>query len=98
MSMANTNGINRITLSVRENDKTTLTTDESGKKVRFSADSYIRTKNGVPAYEGSYSFTPTTDYQTIEIKDKRATADIVINPIPSNYGLITWNGSTLTVS
>jgi hypothetical protein len=30
--------------------------------------------------------------------EKVVTRNIVINPIPSNYGLITWNGSTLTVS
>lgn len=49
-------------------------------------------------YEGAYEWTPTTSQQTISIKDKTATNDIIINPIPSNYGLITWNGSTLTVS
>jgi hypothetical protein len=49
-------------------------------------------------YDGPYEFTPTADTQTIEIEQKMATADIIINPIPSNWGLITWNGSVLTVS
>ena len=49
-------------------------------------------------YTGAYTFTPTTSTQTIEIDGKTASQDITINPIPSNYGLITWNGSTLTVS
>lgn len=49
-------------------------------------------------YTGAYSWTPTTNQQTISINGKTATDDIVIDPIPSNYGLITWNGSTLTVS
>ena len=49
-------------------------------------------------YDGDYEFTPTLEEQTIMIADKTATADIIINPIPSNYGLITWNGSTITVS
>ena len=52
----------------------------------------------VEEYTGAYEFTPTQDTQIIEIANKKATADITINPIPSNYGLITWNGSTLTVS
>ena len=52
----------------------------------------------VAVYEGPYELTPTAGSQTIEIERKMATADIIINPIPSNYGLITWNGSTLTVS
>lgn len=51
-----------------------------------------------PPFEGEYEYTPTEDTQTIAIQGKRATQDIVINPIPSNYGLITWNGTTITVS
>ena len=49
-------------------------------------------------YEGTYEFTPSDETQTVEIAQKKATADIIINPIPGNYGLITWNGSFLTVS
>ena len=52
----------------------------------------------VPVYEGSYSFTPSAAAQTISILGKQATADITIAAIPQTYGLITWNGSTLTVS
>jgi hypothetical protein len=53
---------------------------------------------GVPRYEGDYEFTPSDQTQTVAIEGLMARQDIVINPIPSNYGLITWNGSTLTVS
>ena len=49
-------------------------------------------------YTDAYEFTPTQETQTIDIGGKRALADIVINPIPNNYGLITWDGATLTVS
>ena len=49
-------------------------------------------------FTGSYEYTPTSQTQTIEINGLRATDDITINPIPSNYGLITWDGATLTVS
>ena len=52
----------------------------------------------VDVYEGPTEFTPTQQTQTISIQYKTAMQDITINPIPSNYGLITWNGSTLTVS
>lgn len=52
----------------------------------------------VEEYEGSYEFTPTEEAQTIQISGEMATQDIVINPIPSNYGLITYNGTTITVS
>ncbi len=54
---------------------------------------------GMPEhYDGAYEFTPGDSAQTISIKDKMADADIVIDPIPSNYGKISWNGSVLTVS
>ena len=53
---------------------------------------------GVEIYDGEYEFTPTEDTQTVSIDNKMAVQDITINPIPNNYGLITWNGSTITVS
>lgn len=49
-------------------------------------------------FEGDYEYTPTQAEQTIPIQGKTATQDIIIQPIPSNYGLITWDGSVLTVS
>lgn len=52
----------------------------------------------VPEYTGSYEVTPTQQTQTIPIMGLKAADDITVNPIPSNYGLITWDGSTLTVS
>lgn len=52
----------------------------------------------VSPYTGSYEYTPTNEVQTIEINGLRATANIIIEAIPQNYGLIEWNGSYLTVS
>lgn len=49
-------------------------------------------------YDGDYSITPSTQEQVVPIIGKTARQDIVVGAIPSNYGLITWNGSTLTVS
>lgn len=49
-------------------------------------------------YEGETEITPTQDTQTLRTSGLLMPVDIVINPIPQNYGLITWNGSTLTVS
>lgn len=49
-------------------------------------------------YRGEYEFTPTENVQTVRINGLRATRNITINPIPNNYGKITWNGSVLTVS
>ena len=52
----------------------------------------------VDEYSGPYEFTPGNAPQVVEIANKKATADITIGPIPDNYGMITWDGSTLTVS
>lgn len=49
-------------------------------------------------YEGEYRFTPSSEPQVIPTGGKTLTLDIVVDPIPDNYGLITWNGSSLTVS
>lgn len=78
-----------------------------GGKVSASASVGVKTINATATvyraqslipYTGDYEFTPADEAQTIPIYGKTATRDIVINPIPSNYGKITWNGSTLTVS
>jgi len=49
------------------------------------------------SYEGQYEFTPTDELQTIEIEGLKATQNITINPVPSDYGHIAWDGSTLMV-
>ena len=51
-----------------------------------------------PAYTGPTEITPTQETQTLSTAQKTVLVDITINPIPSNYGLITWDGATLTVS
>ena len=49
-------------------------------------------------YEGPYEVIPSTEEQTLATANKTLTLNVVVKPIPSNYGLITWNGSELTVS
>ena len=51
-----------------------------------------------PPYEGDYNVTPTNEEQILETSGKRMTGNVKVAPIPSNYGLISWNGSTITVS
>jgi len=53
---------------------------------------------GANAYKGVYEVTPTKETQTLETVGTLLQKNVVINPIPKNYGLITWDGSTLTVS
>ena len=51
-----------------------------------------------PSYTGPYEVTPSAETQTLETDAFYMNGNITINPIPSNYGLITWNGSVITVS
>lgn len=49
-------------------------------------------------YTGEYEITPSSETQVLETANKTLDANIIVNPIPSNYGLITWDGSVITVS
>ena len=52
----------------------------------------------VPHYTGPYEFTPTAEEQRVKIARKHAEEHIIIHPIPRNYGLVTYNGSIITIS
>lgn len=56
------------------------------------------TEHDLPVYSGQTEVTPSEETQTLQTANRTVLQNIVINPIPSNYGRITWNGSTLTVS
>jgi hypothetical protein len=64
---------------------------EAGTVIKVSDYAY-------PLYTGSIEVTPSAETQILPTINRTVTDNIIINPIPSNYGLITWNGSTLTVS
>ena len=49
-------------------------------------------------YEGEVEVTPSAKAQILPTKGYMLESNVVINPIPSNYGLITWDGTRLTVS
>ena len=52
----------------------------------------------LPPYDGAYAITPSDEAQTLATADKRMAEDLVIGPIPSNYGRITWDGHSIRVS
>ena len=66
-------------------------------EIKLGMETEVRTTD-VPDYTGEYTYTPTTETQTVQIRDQKATGNITINPIPNNYGLITYNGTTIRVS
>ena len=76
-----------------------LTLDVGDASLEWGEDEYVRVVNAnAEEYAGPYEATPTASAQTFPTTGKLMTADFVVNPIPSNWGLITWNGSTITVS
>lgn len=84
-----------LKLKVQTNDTVKLKTTGA-----YSADLHVA--QGVPIYPTAYSgvteVTPSAETQTLPTSGFMLQADITINPIPSNYGLVTWDGATLTVS
>ena len=58
------------------------------------AKEYIDTPN----YTGEYEVTPSAETQTLDTAGKRMTRPVKVNPIPSDWGHITYNGAVLTVS
>lgn len=67
--------------------------------ITWGATEYIPMVSGtLPEYEGPYEATPTASAQTFDTAGKLMVREFTVNPIPSNWGLITWNGSVLTVS
>lgn len=84
--------------------KLTVQTDETARlgvndpeAVELNAETHI-VVDTTTIYDGAYEWTPTDSVQLIEIENKKALGQITINPIPQNYGLVTWNGSTLTIT
>lgn len=51
-----------------------------------------------PDYEGETVFTPTEYTQTIPTGHTVLLSDITINPIPSNYGRITYTGGIISIT
>ena len=80
-----------------------LRVQESKVRLKVSSDAYTLSATvGRPIYPepytGSYEVTPSSDAQTIHVDHLMMAQDLTINPIPNNYGLITWNGTGLRIS
>ena len=58
----------------------------------------VERDNTIHYYSGEYTVTPSSETQVLHTDGKMLSDDITVAPVPANYGLITWNGSWLTVS
>lgn len=50
------------------------------------------------SYTGDLVVTPNRETQTLYTERLTMPGNVIVNPIPPQYGLITYNGSVLTVS
>lgn len=90
--------INELNGNVIVKSGITLTGDLATKSMMLTGSLVNGGTRTYPAYTGEYTFTPTRAEQVIEIKNMRATQNIVVEPIPSNYGMISWDGSGILIS
>ena len=62
----------------------------------------FKVTQGIPiypsSYQGAYTVTPTQSTQVLQTDHLMLNGNVVVNPIPSNYGLITYSGNIITVS
>lgn len=56
------------------------------------------TEYDLPVYTGQTEITPSEETQTLQTANRTVLQNIVINPIPSNYGLITRIGAGIRIS
>ena len=52
----------------------------------------------VDIYAGPYEVTPTMEEQELQTSGKTLLEPVVIHKIPNCYGLITYSGSSITIS
>lgn len=49
-------------------------------------------------YEGEFAVTPTNKPVVLATSDKYLAQNVIVNPIPSDWGHISYDGAVLTVS
>ena len=88
-----------IPLGIIENGgKLPLTVADNSTTVGIDVEHVRVIYADLPAYEGDYTVTPNGAEQVLHTRGLRMTGDITVERIPKNYGLVTWNGSFLTIS
>ena len=72
---------------------------QSAAPVQWDEGEYVAVvEREAPRYVGPYEVTPSAAAQTLDTAWLVMTGNLTVAPIPSNYGLVTWDGATLTVS
>jgi hypothetical protein len=85
-----------VSLTIDERDETLLELDDA-PSTTLGIEERIESVS-LPEYAGPYEVTPSGSSQVLATSGRAMMADVTVNPIPSNYGLITYSGGILTVS
>lgn len=88
----------RIDITVAESEQQfDLTVAETNIPIQIDVETPV-VAGIAKEYEGEYDITPTNTAQVFSTEGKRCPHNFIVEPIPQNYGLITYNGSTIIVS
>jgi len=86
-----------VQMTVETGNSYTLSVDSNLQEIKLKNDTKI-VASIYADYHGEYEVTPGDEAVTLETADLVLHQNVVVNPIPSNYGKIGWNGAFLTVS
>lgn len=87
---------NNPAVGVQDEDRIVVRVDEDSS-VSVGVRDAIVVQTSCPIYDGATTATPTQGRQVFRTGGKKLLEDFTVEPIPSNYGLITYNGFELTV-
>lgn len=76
-----------------------VTFNESEHHINAGFQSYIGITTDADTYTGVYEATPTNSIQVFETATKMMGKNFVVNPIPKEYGLVTYDQDrTITIT
>jgi len=84
-----------LVLLLDEEEDIVLEDDQGDDLILEDADPY---RQEYDEYTGPTVFTPGRQAQIVLTARKVVLTDIRINPIPQNYGLVSYDGSVITIS
>ena len=83
-----------ILLVIADDDELSLCIEDNDENITLE----LGSESSYPTYTGETEFTPTQSVQVAFTGGKVVLDNITINPIPSNYGLVTYHANIITIS
>ena len=72
--------------------------EDDDDQLPLEVDGSVIVSEGFPVYSGPVALVPGPEEQVLNTQYMTVMDNITVAPIPKNYGLITYNGRTITVS